>query len=243
MCAGRQDETSRPEGHGTATDQGSDLVGGEASPHDGFGLDAGTDGECALAQFSATTKLGVGCRVRVAVCQRLRILTARGTAFVEHDDGGANLCCRGCCRQPGWTAAHHQHVAEPVLGLRVIRCATKVRERQHRVAGDRHAVSHLGHAGALADTAIDGHHAIEAGPHAAMQAARRATLGAPKCDDARGRQRGSDCLAFQGSDRRAVKLERDGTPDWANGGMGQAHCRCSSPCARCGKVINDMLAH
>ena len=111
MRAGRQNETARAEGHGAATDQRGDLVGGEASPHDGFGLDAGTGGERAVPQCSAKAKLGVGCRVRMAVCQRLRILPARGAAFIQHDDGGASLGCRDCRRQPGWTAADHQHVA------------------------------------------------------------------------------------------------------------------------------------
>ena len=125
MRAGRQNQTSRPERHGTAADQRGDLVGGEAAPHDGFGLDAGTGGERALAQRGAKAKLRVGCRVRVAVGQRLGVLTARGAALVQHDDGGASLGCGDRRRQPGRTAAHHQHVAEPVLGLRAVRFATK----------------------------------------------------------------------------------------------------------------------
>ena len=243
MRAGRQNKTSRPEGHRVAADQGGDLIGGKASPHDGFGLDAGTGGHRSIEQRGAKAELSIGHRIGVAVGQRLRVLAARGAAFVQNNDRGASLGCRDCRRQPARTSANHQHVADPVLGLRAVRLATKVRERQGRVAGDSHALGHLGHAGALTDAAIDCHHAVEARPHPAVQTARRAALGAPKCDDASGRQRGGDRLAFQRGNRRTVELERNGTPDRADGGMGQTHCRCSSRCARCGKIADDVLAH
>ena len=78
-------------------------------------------------------------------------------------------------RQPGRAGADHQHVAADAPPHR--RRSARAPAAPSSVgdgAADPHAVGDLGQAGALADPAVDRHHAVEAGAHAAMQAPRRA---------------------------------------------------------------------
>ena len=151
---------------------------------------------------------GSGAAVGMAVGERLGVLPAGGAALVQHHD--RCTCLRGGDRgrQPGRPRADHQHVAHLVLGLRAVGFVAERRQRQSRLAGDRHAVGHLGHAGALADAAIHRHHAVETGAHAAMQAARRAGGGAAVGDDAGGGQGGGDGLAFERGDRMSRRTGR-----------------------------------
>ncbi len=110
-----------------------------------------------------------------------------------------------------------------ILGLRAGGIAAEWRQLRRRLAGDHHAVGHLRHAGTLADAAVHRHHAVEAGAHAAMQSAWRASGGAAIGDDAGGRQRRGDRLALQGRERRAVELECDGAADGPDRRVGEAH--------------------
>ena len=202
MRAGGQHQPARPERHGATTHQRGDLVHGEATPNGGLGLDARAGGQGAIAQRDAETELRIGRGIGMAGGKRLGVLPAGAAALIEHNDRCTCLRCGNRRRQPSRPCADHQHVAHLVLGFHAVGSLSLAerRQRQGRLAGDRHAIGHLGHAGALADATIHRHHAVKTGAHAAMQAARCAGRGAAVRDNAGGRQSGSDGLAFERGD-------------------------------------------
>ena len=223
MCSGCQHQTPGSKRHRAASDHGGDLVDRKGAPRNGVGLYLHVRGDRTIAQRTAEAELRIRRRIGVAVGQRLGILATRTAAFVERHDGCPSLACGDGSGQPGETGANHQHVALPLLSRHVPRFAARLRQWQRRVAGDYHAVGHLGHARALADAAVHAHHTVETRPHAAVQPARCATRGVAERDDANSRERGGDGLAFQCRDRKAIELERDGAADAADRLVGKAH--------------------
>ncbi len=143
--------------------------------------------------------------------QRLEILPAGLAAFVADDGARAGFRQHRGGGGAGGARADHEHVDAPPLQW----AGRRIGQRRERVgvghgARHRHAGLRLLEAGADPCPAIDGHDAVEAAAHAAMQPARRAPPRAPQRQRAAGRQRRSDALARAGHDRCAVESEADG---------------------------------
>ena len=84
------------------------------------------------------------------------------------------------------------------------------------------AVRHLGQAGALAGHAVDRDQAVEAGAHAAVEAAALAVARVAQLAEVAGRERGRHGLALEAVDGLAVVPEADRASAGSDGGMGQS---------------------
>ena len=93
------------------------------------------------------------------------------------------------------------------------------------VAGHLDGVGGWGHAGALADAAVNCDDTVVASAHAAVEAPWRTGWGVAEGGDAGGGQGGGDGFACQRLNRLAVEVERDRPAGRVDGGVGEAHGR------------------
>ena len=221
MRARRQHQPPRAEHHRLLAQECRDLARPEGAPDQRVRFDGDGGGARPAGERDALAELGVGRVVAVAGGERLQELSARGVAFVEHDHGGARLGGGDGGGEAGWPGADDEHVAV-ALGSRAGGRRERARGRR-RVGGNRHAVAHLGEAGPLAGSAVDGDDTVEAGAHAAMDAARRARGRAAQGDDAGGGERGGHGFAGAGRDVAAIEADRDGRGLGMNGPVSEAH--------------------
>ena len=177
-----------------------------------------------MRQVGAEAELCVWRGIGVAVGEWLGVLAAGGAALVQHDDRRPASAAAMAADRPAGPAPTTSTSHDSLRRLWCRRFVAQRCQRQCCVAGHDHAVRHLDHAGALADTAIDGHDAVEAGAHAAMQAARRPGNGVPERDDVGRGQRGGDGLAFQCIDGLVIEAECDGSAGGAYGRVLKSHC-------------------
>ena len=213
------------ERHRAASDQGGDLVDRKGAPRQWRRTRSARRRQTARSRSALPRRnCASGAASAWLSASGLAYWPPGAAAFVQHHDGCSGLALRRWPRtaRPDRRRPPARRTPAPRPARPPVRCAER-RQWQGRLAGDRHAVGHLGHARALADAAIHRHHTVETGAHAAMQPARCAAGGAAERDDAGGRQRGGDGLAFQCRDRKAVELERDGAADAADRLVGKAH--------------------
>ena len=176
MRAGGKDQPSRSDYLVAAVAQHGDLIRCEAAP-DGY---AGRHRDTRRMRFGvqgiAGAELGIRLLCDVARRERLEVLPARRVAFLQHEhirtrtpggDGGG---------EPGGSGPDDEDITCDVLRPRI----HGIRKRRGGAmrALHHHAVLGLHHAGALARAAVHRHDAVEAGAHAAPQAAFRARHGA-----------------------------------------------------------------
>jgi hypothetical protein len=148
------------------------ISSGAKPPQTVASVSMGAGGEGARAKVGAEAELCVGRGIGVGIGKGFCVLAAGGTALVQHDHRCPGLRGGDGGGQSGGAGADDQHIARLLCGLWRDRFVAERRQRGRGVASDDHAVRHFGHAGALPDAAVHGHDAVEAGPHAAMQAAR-----------------------------------------------------------------------
>ena len=232
MRAGRQHQPAWVERYGTPTNQHADLVRRETGPGDRLVLDRHAGLAGARGQIAAQPELPVRRRIFVAVGQRLGVLPASRRPLVEQHHRGPRLGRGNRRRQPGRSAAHHQHVARALRRRRVHRHGRQRCGSLWWLAAHLHRLGNLGQAGALADPPVDRHHAVEAGTHAAMQPARRPAGRAAEGDDPGRRQRRRHRLARQRRDVAPVEADADRRPGRADRPMFQSHVAVASPCCR-----------
>ena len=222
MRTGSDNKAARAEDDVAALDQRRDLLRREAAPDGGPEAEIDAGGQRAVAQRGALAELAIRRGVGVAFRERLEVLATGSIAFIEHDDAGAGFRRGDGRRQSRGAGTDDEDVAALLLRL-VFGDGRERRGLRGRRALDAHPGFDLREAGALAGATVDGDEAVEAGAHAAMQAARRTGCRIPQRQHAGGAERGGDGLARQRGNRAPIEgdAHRFGTGAYFR--VGQSH--------------------